>query len=147
MKTKLLAFLLACTGQFAFAHSGVELGPNGGRILELSKNETLHGEVTVQDGKFHLALLDKNMKPLAPAGHSIAVTVGDRAKPEKLEVHKAGDHFVFPLVKGGQWVIVQMREDAKAKPITARFEYDPSPCEKCKAPEWLCKCAPAKEKK
>ena len=66
MKSKLIAFLLALASPLAFGHSGVELGPNGGRILELSKNETLHGEVTLKQGKFHLALLDKNMKPVSP---------------------------------------------------------------------------------
>ena len=147
MKSKLVALLLALTTHFAWAHGGGELGPNGGRILELSRNETLHGEVTVKDGKFQMALLDKNMKPLAPAEHSVSVTIGDRAKPQKLDVQKVGDRFVFPLVKEGQWVIVQIRENAQAKPVPARFEYDPSPCEKCKAPEWLCKCPSEKVKK
>ena len=32
------------------AHEGVERGPNGGRILEFSKDETMHGEVTVKLG-------------------------------------------------------------------------------------------------
>ena len=145
MKSKLIALFLALIAPLAFSHSGVELGPNGGRILELSKNETLHGEVTLKDGKFHLALLDKDMKPVAHKEQVISVTAGDRSKPEKLAVEKAGDHFVFPAVKAGEWVIVQIKENAKAKPITARFEFDPASCEKCKAPEWLCKCAPEKK--
>jgi hypothetical protein len=145
MKSKLIAFLFALAAPLAFGHSGVELGPNGGRILELSKNETLHGEVTLKDGKFHLALLDKNKKPVAPKDEVITVTAGDRSKPEKLVVEKAGDHFVFPGVKAGEWVIVQLKENAKAKPVTARFEFDPAECEKCKAPEWLCKCAVEKK--
>ena len=145
MKSKLIALLLTLAAPLAFSHSGVELGPNGGRILELSKNETLHGEVTLKDGKFHLALLDKNMKPVAAKEEVITVTAGDRSKPEKLAVEKSGDHFVFPAVKAGEWVIVQFKENAKAKPITARFEFDPASCEKCKAPEWLCKCAAEKK--
>jgi hypothetical protein len=145
MKSKLIAFLLAFAAPFGFSHSGVEIGPNGGRILELSKNETLHGEVTVKNGKFHLALLDKAMKPLPAGEQVVTVTSGDRAKPEKLEVAKAGEHYVFPLVKSGQWVIVQIRENTKGKPVTARFEYDPAECGGCKNPEWLCKCAPAKK--
>lgn len=145
MKTKLIALLLALAAPLAFAHSGVELGPNGGRLLELSKNESLHGEVTIKGGKFHLALLDKAKKPVAAGEQVVTVTAGDRAKPEKLAVEKAGDHFVFPVVKSGDWVIVQLRENAKAKPVTARFEYDPSECEGCKAPEWVCKCAAKKK--
>ena len=46
----------------AAAHEGVELGPNKGRILEFSKNETLHGEVTLHQGQFRIAVLDKDMK-------------------------------------------------------------------------------------
>ena len=145
MKAKLIAFLLALSAPLAFSHSGVEIGPNGGRILELSKNETMHGEVTVKDGKFHLALLDKSMKPVAAGDQVITATSGDRNKPAKLNVEKAGEHFVFPLVKNGEWVIVQYRDNAKAKPITARFEYDPSDCAGCKNPEWLCKCPQAKK--
>jgi len=45
MKTKLT--LLALISTLTFAHEGVERGPNGGRILEFSKNETMHGEVLV----------------------------------------------------------------------------------------------------
>jgi hypothetical protein len=145
MKFKLLAFLLTFCAPMAFSHSGVELGPNGGRILELSKNETLHGEVTVKGDKFQLALLDKAMKPVAAVDQVITVTSGDRNKPAKLNVEKSGEHFVFPLVKNGEWVIVQYRENAKAKPITARFEYDPGECAGCKNPEWLCKCPAAKK--
>src|SRR5688572_18992051 len=46
----------------AFGHSDNESGPNGGRILEFSKNQSLHGEVTLTNGMFHVAVLDKNMK-------------------------------------------------------------------------------------
>ena len=145
MKSKLIALLLALAAPLAFGHGGVELGPNGGRILELSKNETLHGEVTFKNGKFHLALLDKAMKPVPAGDQIVTVTAGDRNKPAKLAVEKSGDHFVFPSVKAGEWVIVQVKENPKAKPVTARFEFDPSECEKCKEPEWLCKCEAQKK--
>jgi hypothetical protein len=140
MKSKLIALALAALAPFAFSHGGVELGPNGGRILELSKDETLHGEITIKDGKFQMALLDKAMKPVPAGEQVVTVTAGDRSNPEKLTVEKTGNGFTFPMVKEGAWVIVQIKESPKAKAVTARFEYDPSPCEKCKAPEWLCKC-------
>jgi hypothetical protein len=37
MKSKLTLLFLALTTSFALAHGGVEIGPNGGRILEFSK--------------------------------------------------------------------------------------------------------------
>ncbi len=149
MKTSLLALAAALLlgVSNALAHSGVELGPNGGRILEFSTNETLHGEVTLKEGKFHVALLDKAMKPVALKDQVLIVTGGDRANPEKPTVEKAGDHFVFPALKGESYLlVVQFKEKPSTKFITARFEYDAAICSACKNAEWLCKCG-EKDKK
>ena len=146
MKTKLILLFTLIT-RLAFAHEGVELGPNGGRILEFSDNETMHGEVTVKGGQFHIAVLDKDMKPVALAAQTLTATTGDRAKPVKLEVTKDAKGFIIPAVKPGEWLIVRYKETADAKAITARFEYNTATCEECKALEWLCKCKPEAEKK
>jgi hypothetical protein len=146
MKTKLAALLLAITTALSFGHGGVELGPNGGRLLELSKNETTHGEVTVKDGKFHVAVLDKDKKPVKVAAQSLTASGGTREKPAKLAVTKDETGFTFPVVKEGQWLIVQFKENDKAKAVTARMEYDTGICEACKKAEWLCECKPEKEK-
>ena len=140
MKTKLMTLALALVAGVAFGHGGVELGPNGGRILEFSKNETMHGEVTVKDGKFQIALLDKDKKPVKVVDQTLTATTGDRKSPVKLEVTKDEKGFSIPAVKPGEWLIVQFKESAKAKPITARMEYNTSECSECKSPEWLCKC-------
>lgn len=140
MKTKLTTLFLTLTAAFAFGHGGVELGPNGGRILEFSKNETMHGEVTVKDGKFNIAVLDKDMKPVAIADQTLTATTGDRDNPQKLEVTKTDIGFTLPVVKEGDFLIVQFKLDAKAKAITARFAYDTANCDACNAPEWICKC-------
>ena len=140
MKTKLTTLILTLSAALAFGHGGVELGPNGGRILEFSKNETMHGEVTVKDGKFHIALLDKDMKPVALADQTLTAITGDRDNPTKLEVTKSDKGFLVPLVKEGDLLIVQFKATDKAKPVTARFAYDTSNCDACNAPEWICKC-------
>jgi len=143
MKTlRLIPLLLAASAGLLLAHSGVELGPNGGRILEFSKNETMHGEVTVKDGQFHIAVLDKDMKPVAISRQSLTATTGNRAKPRKLEVSRAAQGFHLPLVKPGEWLILQFKESPDAKPITARFEYDTTTCAACHNAVWLCKCKP-----
>lgn len=141
MKKQLLTLLssLILTAA-ALAHGGVELGPNGGHMLELSKNETMHGEVVLKAGKFEIALLDKDLKPVALAEQELTATSGDRAKPEKLSVEKKDGKFVVPAVKEGEWVIFQFRDTPKAKPVTARMQYDTKTCSACKAPEWLCEC-------
>lgn len=147
MKSILSAFLLSLTASFAFAHGGVPLGPNGGRILEFSKNESMHGEVTVKEGKFHIAVLDKDMKPVAVEKQSLSATGGTRQKPVKLEVIKDATGFTLPVVKDGEWLIVQFKDNEKAKAITARLEYDTAICDGCKKAEWLCACKKEEPKK
>ena len=148
MKTHILARLgsLAITTA-AFAHGDIEIGPNGGRILEFSKNQTVHGEVILKGGKFQIAVLDKDMKPVALAEQTLTASGGPTGKAEKLAVEKTGDRFVLPLLKSGDWLIVQFKENAKAKAVTARLQYDTNPCPKCKGPEWLCACAAEEAKK
>ena len=148
MKTHILTLLgsLAITAS-VLAHGDIELGPNGGRILEFSKNETMHGEVTMQDGKFRIAVLDKDMKPVKLAAQTLTASGGPTGKAAKLEVAKEGEQFVIPAVKSGEWLIVQYKDDAKAKAITARMQYDLTICSECKVAEWVCKCSANKEKK
>lgn len=141
MKTQLLTLLSSLAlAASALAHGEVELGPNGGRLLEFSKNETTHGEVTLKGDKFHVAVLDKDRKPVALGDQTLAATGGATGKPEKLAVEKEGDHFVVPAVKKGEWLILQFKESPKAKSVTARMQYDTTICSACKAPEWICQC-------
>jgi hypothetical protein len=140
MKSKLTLLFLALTTSFALAHGGVEIGPNGGRILEFSKNESMHGEVTVKEGKMHIALLDKDLKPVTVADQTLTITTGSGAKPQKVEVEKTATGFAIPAVKEGSLLVFQFRETEKAKPVTARFTYDTSNCDACDSPEWICKC-------
>lgn len=146
MKTK-LSLLATLLTSLAFAHEGVELGPNGGRIVEFSDNETLHGEVTVKGDAFHIAVLGKDMKLVSLEKQSLTATTGDRTKPVKLEVTKDSKGFIIPLVKAGEWLILRYKDNAEAKAVTARFEYNTATCEECQAQEWLCKCKPETEKK
>lgn len=144
-QTKLTTLILTFITAIAFAHEGVELGPNGGRILEFSKNETMHGEVTVADGKFHIAVLDKNMKQAVMKEQTLTAITGDREKPVRLEVTKTAKGFAIPIVKTGEWLIVQYKETPKSKAVTARMEYNTANCDGCGSPEWLCKCKPEKK--
>lgn len=140
MKTTLTSLLLALTAAFAFGHGAIEVGPNKGRILELSADGTIHGEVTEKDGKLHIAMLDKDMKPLAMATQALSATAGERAKPVKLEVTRDDKGFMVTAPKGGEWVIFQYKDSDTAKPVTARLHYDTKKCATCVHPEWLCAC-------
>jgi hypothetical protein len=144
MKTKLTTIILALTAGFALAHEGIELGPNKGRILEFSTDETMHGEVTEKEGKLHIALLDKDMKPVKAEAHSLTATAGTRQAPVKLDVAKDETGFTVPTPKEGEWIIMQYKETETGKTITARLHYDTSKCAPCGNPEWRCACGEKK---
>ena len=120
----------------------MDLGPNDCKIVDISKDEPLHSEVNIKDGHFHIALLDKDLKPMAVAGHSLTATAGTVVIPQKLEVKTEAKGFFVPLVKSGDWVILRFKATPEAKAITARLHYDTSICFECKAMEWLCSCKP-----
>ncbi len=138
MKTKLTAIIIALTTGFAFGHGAIELGPNKGRILEFSTNESMHGEVTEKDGKLLIAVLDKDMKPVAIAAQELTATAGTRDKPVKIDVTKDAAAFSIAAPKVGEWIIIQYKEAADSKPITARLHYDTKVCAPCGNPEWRC---------
>jgi hypothetical protein len=144
MKTKLTTILLAITSSLAFGHGDIELGPNKGRILEFSANESMHGEVTQKDGQLHIAVLDKDMKPVKVEAQSLTATGGTREKPVKLEVTKSESGFTVAAPQNGEWLILQFKETASAKPVTARLHYDAKKCATCESVEWLCLCGAKK---
>ena len=144
MKTKLTALILALSAGFAFGHGDIELGPNKGRILEFSTDESMHGEVTEKDGKLHIILLDKDMKPVKAEAQSLSATAGTREKPVKLEVTKSESGFTLTAPKSGEWLILQYKESDSTKSITARLHYDVKKCGTCEHVEWLCLCGAKK---
>ena len=144
MTTKLSTLLLALTASFAFGHGDIELGPNKGRILEFSTNETLHGEVTAKEDKLHIAVLDKDMKPVKVEAQTLSATAGTRDKPVKLEVTKTESGFTLTAPKSGEWLIVQYKDSDSAKAITARMHFDNKKCGTCESVEWLCSCGAKK---
>ena len=140
MKTKITTIIIALATGFAFGHGTVELGPNKGHILEFSTNETMHGEVTEKDGKLHIAVLDKDMKLVAIVAQELTATAGTRDKPVKIDVSKDAAAFTITAPKEGEWIILQYKESADSKPITARLHYDTKKCAPCGNPEWRCAC-------
>lgn len=122
---KILAFIAFALGSsLASAAPDVELGPNKGRIVELSSDKSLRAEVTLKEGKLHVGLLDKDKKPVELGDKVLTVSAGTREKADKVEVTKAEKTFSFPEVEKGKWLIIQIKENADAKPFTARVQYN-----------------------
>lgn len=144
MKTKLTAILIALTTSFALAHEGVELGPNKGRIIEFSTDESMHGEVTEKDGKLNIALLDKDMKPVKVEAQSLTATAGTRGKPVKIETTAIDGGFTLATPGVDEWLILQYKSTPEAKPITARLHFITKTCPPCGNPEWRCACGEKK---
>ncbi len=140
MKTKIATLILTLVASMTFGHGIAKIGPNGGRIVEFSKSGTMLAEITVKDGMFHIAVLDKSMKPVKMTNQSLTATSGDRNKPVKLEVTKTDKGFTLPIVKAGEWLIIQLKPTPDSKAVTARMEYNTSKCGSCGNEEWLCKC-------
>lgn len=139
--TIIFAAVLLCSPLTSFGHAEKQLGPNGGRVVDFSKDGSVHGEVVEKDGQFQVQLLDRDMKPLTADQQKLTALVGDRTKPEKITVEKRDGMFVFPAQKRDDyWMILQYQTSAEAKPVTARFHYQSKPCPECKKPEWLCDC-------
>lgn len=145
MKTKLTTAILTLTASLAFGHGDIELGPNKGRILEFSSDETMHGEVTEKDGKLHIALLDKDMKPVKVQDQSLTATAGTRQAPVKSEVTKTENGFMISPTQPGEWLIIQYKESGSSKVVTARLHYDTKSCAPCGNPEWRCACGDKKK--
>jgi hypothetical protein len=140
MKIKLTTILLALTATFALAHEGVELGPNKGRIVEFITDETMHGEVTEKDGKLHIALFDKDMKPVKVTVQSLVATAGTREKPMKLETTPTDGGFTLPSPGVDEWLILQYKATPETKAITVRLHFITKTCPPCGSPEWRCAC-------
>jgi len=130
MKNQLVTIAaVAAFAASAFAHERITLGPKGGRVIFLDSTTIPNIEFVVnKDGRAEIALLDKERKPIALAEQSIVVTAGPRASTKKLKVEKQGDTFITEAMPAGApyTVIVQIKEKADAKALTARVNYNPT---------------------
>jgi hypothetical protein len=142
MKTKLTAILtLAFSLLTATAHERITVGPGDGRLAFLDSTTTPSAEFNVKDGKLHITLLDKDLKPIALAEQTLTITTGERGNAKKLEVSKAGNNFTAALPAGEDfWCVFQLKETKAAKSITFRVHYRAEICAECKKAEWRCIC-------
>ena len=125
--TAITAALLA-TG--AYAHERITIGPKGGRVIYLDSTTTPNVEFGVnKEDRAEITLLDKERKPIALADQAVVVTAGPRASAKKLTLEKQGDGFLSEKLPAGApyTVVIQIKENAKSKPLIARLNYNPAP--------------------
>lgn len=133
MKTNIATLaLIALLTASSFAHEAVTIGPNGGRVLYVDSTTTPNVEVIVnQDGQAEIALLDKDRKAIALDQQSIVVNAGPRGSAKKLDVEKKDGKFVTAKVPDGApyFIVLQLKENADAKAITLRLNFNPAKAE------------------
>jgi hypothetical protein len=141
-KLTLLTALAAVSVSPAFAHEDKKVaGPNGGRIL---KSVTPHVEFFVtKDRKVQFTFLNAANQPVAPAGQSVVVTTGDRAKPTVLAFSRQGNALVSDaaLPAGNNLpVVIELKPAPDATPVIEKFNINLSTCGECKHAEYACTC-------
>lgn len=117
-------------------------GPNGGRII--ATVEPRAEFFVTADGKVQITFLDKAGKAIAAADQVVTVTTGDRSAPKTLTFAKSGNTLLSTaaLPSGDALpTVVQIKANATAKAITAKFNLDLSKCGECKLAEYACTCA------
>lgn len=116
-------------------------GPKGGRILT---SEAPHVEFFVQPNRTVLvSFYDQNLKPVAAAGQVVTATAEAKTGKVGLAFTAKDGALVSsaPLPEGdGYRVVLQVRDNATAKPRNYRVEYHDEVCGECKRAEYACIC-------
>ncbi len=138
----LLAVALLTTSTFA-ADTPIS-GSKGGKILS---SVPLHAEFFVQpDRKVSITFYDEALKQVAPTGQEIKVIAEAPTGKVTLEFEKGATGYLSKtaLPAGdGYRIVVQIKNDATAKPQNFRVDFHTEICKECGHPEYACTCAHA----
>lgn len=136
----LLFSSVTATAESGHSHQSIA-GPKGGKILE---SVPLHAEFFVQaDKKVSVTFYDAAMKPVVPSTQQIKVFAEAKAGKATLEFEKGPDAFISKtaLPEGDNYrVVVQIKNEASAKPQNFRIDYISTLCTGCKQAEYACTC-------
>jgi len=116
-------------------------GPTGGKLIT---DVEPHVEFFVnKEKKVEIRFIDDDNKVVAPGEQVITATLGDRGNPTKLTFTKDGDKLVSnaKVPDGNDYpTVVQIKTDAKAKAINAKFNLNMTKCPTCANAEYACTC-------
>jgi hypothetical protein len=122
-------------------------GPTGGKLI--TEVEPHVEFLVTKDKKVEIRFIDDDNKVVAPAEQVISVTLGERSKPTKLTFTKDGNKLVSDKVvpEGNDYpTVVQIKTDAKAKAVNARFNLNMTKGPTCANAEYACTCEHGDEK-
>ncbi|MBL9202421.1 MAG: hypothetical protein JNL39_18065 [Opitutaceae bacterium] len=127
----------------AIAAEKKQAGPHGGRLI--AGLEPRAEFFVTADKKIQISFVAADGKTVvAPTKQVVTVTMGDRAKPTRLEFARSGDALLSTAaIPAGKDLatVVQIKPSADAKIVTDRFNLDLSKCPDCKLHEYACTCA------
>jgi hypothetical protein len=116
-------------------------GPKGGRILT---TDAPHVEFFVEkDRTVVVSFYGKDLKPVALSGQVVSATAEAKTGKMKLEFAEKGGSLVSKtaLPDGDDYiVVVQVRDNATAKPTNYRVQFHDEVCAECKRAEYACVC-------
>ncbi len=116
-------------------------GPKGGKIVT---SAAPHVEFFVNaDRNVVVSFYDKDLKPVAASGQAVSAVAEAKSGKATLAFAAKDGALVSTtqLPKGdGYRVVLQVRENASAKPQNYRVEYHDEKCGECKRAEYACVC-------
>lgn len=137
-----LAVLLITLAASAVAFAAKPLaGPKGGRILT---TEAPHAEFFVEkDRSVVVTFYGTDLKPMPVAGRVASATAEAKSGKVKLDFTEKNGALVSTnkLPDGDDYtVVVQLKDNANAKPKNYRVSYHDEVCGECKRAEYACVC-------
>lgn len=122
-------------------HEHIVAGPSGGRLFTSVEP---HAEFFVnKENKIEIRFIDDDNEPVAPAGQTVSVIMGERSAPTRIAFTKEGDKLVADktIPEGNNLpTVVQIKTNADAKTVTEKFNLNLSDCPTCKYKEYACIC-------
>jgi hypothetical protein len=116
-------------------------GPKGGRILT---TDAPHAEFFVEkDRKVVVSFYDKSLKPVALSGQVVAATAEAKSGKVQLAFEEKNGALVSKtaLPEGDDYtVVVQIKDNASARPKNYRLLFHDEVCGECKRAEYACTC-------
>lgn len=123
-------------------------GPKGGRVLNTAAP---YAEFYVEkDRSVVVTFYGADLKPLPVAGRSVSVTAEPKSGKVKLDLAEKGGALVSSarLPEGDDFtVVIQVKENASARPTNYRVIYHDEICAECKRAEYACTCSDAGSEK